>query len=223
MPQEKRTESRGSMPKPPCQSSFLQGMKRLFDILFCLVFALPVLLLSMAVALAVLLEQKGPLLFRHERIGRGGKQICIYKFRTMTGETREKAVPDLLTENERALWERDQKLRNDPRVTPLGAFLRKYSLDELPQFLNVLRGDMSLIGPRPIVREEIEKYGEVFQEYCRVRPGLTGLWQVSGRNDLSYEERVALDHYYITSWSPALDITILLRTIPAVLSGKGAY
>lgn len=137
--------------------------------------------------------------------------------------TRKNDNKCILSENHLKEYENDYKIRRDPRITHLGAFLRKYSLDELPQFINIFLGDMSLVGPRPIVIEEKEKYGNVFNEYCQVRPGLTGLWQVSGRNDISYEERVALDHYYITHWSLRLDFWILLRTIPAVLSAKGAY
>jgi lipopolysaccharide/colanic/teichoic acid biosynthesis glycosyltransferase len=122
-----------------------------------------------------------------------------------------------------AEWRRDRKLRHDPRVTRLGRFLRRTSLDELPQLLNVFRGDMSLVGPRPIVTEEIEKYSEAYRLYTRVRPGLTGLWQVSGRNDTSYEERVALDTYYVRNWSPWLDVYLLARTVTAVLARAGAY
>ena len=120
-------------------------------------------------------------------------------------------------------WKRDHKLKHDPRVTRMGTFLRKTSLDELPQLINVVMGGMSLVGPRPIVAEEIEKYGEVYGEYCRVKPGITGLWQISGRNDTSYEERVAYDHYYINNWSVWMDLWILGRTVPVVLSGYGAY
>jgi lipopolysaccharide/colanic/teichoic acid biosynthesis glycosyltransferase len=120
-------------------------------------------------------------------------------------------------------WLRDQKLRNDPRITRTGRFLRKTSLDELPQLWNVLRGEMSLVGPRPIVEAEIERYGANFALYTRVLPGLTGLWQVSGRNDTTYPERVALDSYYVRNWSVWLDLYILARTVWVVLAGKGAY
>ena len=126
--------------------------------------------------------------------------------------------PDLREE-----WEADQKLRNDPRITKVGAWLRKTSLDELPQLWNVVWGEMSLVGPRPIVDDEIVKYGSAFASYTRVRPGMTGLWQVSGRNDLSYKHRVHLDRFYICNWSTWLDILILAKTFPVVLGRKGAY
>jgi lipopolysaccharide/colanic/teichoic acid biosynthesis glycosyltransferase len=120
-------------------------------------------------------------------------------------------------------WERDQKLRNDPRITRVGRFLRKTSLDEFPQLWNVLLGEMSLVGPRPIVEDEVKRYGSLFALYTKVRPGLTGLWQVSGRNDTTYAERVAMDAYYVRNWSPWLDLYILARTVWVVLFGKGAY
>ena len=120
-------------------------------------------------------------------------------------------------------WHRDRKLRHDPRITRVGRFLRKTSLDELPQFWNVLRGEMSLVGPRPIVEEEVASYGQSFSLYCRVTPGLTGLWQVSGRNTVSSRDRVRLDSYYVRNWSPWLDLHILARTAKVVLTGQGAY
>jgi lipopolysaccharide/colanic/teichoic acid biosynthesis glycosyltransferase len=126
--------------------------------------------------------------------------------------------PELRTE-----WERDHKLRDDPRVTPVGRFLRKTSLDELPQLWNVFCGQMSLVGPRPIVDEEVPRYGESFKLFTRVRPGVTGMWQVSGRNDTTYTERVALDSYYVRNWSPWLDLYILAHTLRVVVMGKGAY
>ena len=120
-------------------------------------------------------------------------------------------------------WEKDQKLKNDPRITRVGRILRKLSLDELPQLINVVKGDMSLVGPRPIVENEEEKYGPVYEEYCLVKPGITGLWQISGRNNTSYAERVAYDHYYISNWSVWMDLWILGKTVPVVLTGYGAY
>ena len=158
------------------------------------------------------------------RIGRDGRLLRVYKFRTMVSDADAK-LKEWLAEDAalREEWERDHKLREDPRITRMGRFLRKTSLDELPQLLNVVMGDMSLVGPRPIVVAEVKKYGAVFDEYCRVRPGLTGLWQISGRNNTTYAERVAFDHYYITNWSIWMDIWILGRTIPVVLTGYGAY
>jgi lipopolysaccharide/colanic/teichoic acid biosynthesis glycosyltransferase len=120
-------------------------------------------------------------------------------------------------------WKDNQKIKNDPRVTAVGKILRRFSLDELPQFINIFHGEMSLVGPRPIVQEEIPNYGENYQLYTKVKPGLTGLWQVSGRNDLTYEERVNLDEYYVRNWSVWMDIYIIATTINAVMTGKGAY
>jgi lipopolysaccharide/colanic/teichoic acid biosynthesis glycosyltransferase len=186
-----------------------------------LLFFLPVLLL---VAAAVFLQDGGPVIFAHSRIGRNGKPFRCYKFRSMRidAETRlaEVLAADPLA---RAEWARTHKLKRDPRVTPLGDFLRKSSLDELPQFLNVIRGEMSLVGPRPIVEAERAKYGRRFQSYCAVKPGITGLWQVSGRNDVSYRTRVALDTCYAKNKSLALDLYILVMTIPCVLRSRGSY
>jgi Undecaprenyl-phosphate galactose phosphotransferase WbaP len=183
-----------------------------------------VLPLAVVVAVLIKVESRGPVFYRHSRIGREGRRIAIWKFRTMAANADRvldhylRAHPEMAAE-----WRRDRKLRHDPRVTRLGRFLRRTSLDELPQLLNVFRGDMSLVGPRPIVTEEIEKYSEAYRLYTRVRPGLTGLWQVSGRNDTSYEERVALDTYYVRNWSPWLDVYLLARTVTAVLARAGAY
>lgn len=162
--------------------------------------------------------------FKHRRVGKSGKEIVIWKFRTMYSDSDrifEQEVsndPKLVSE-----WNASQKLCNDPRVTPFGAFLRKTSLDELPQFLNVIRGDISLIGPRPITYEEISKYGDVYGLYKSYYPGLTGLWQVSGRNNLSYCQRVELDKFYMENWSIWLDLKILVQTPFVILTQKGAH
>lgn len=199
-------------------------LKRAMDVFLAFTGSLLVLPLCAIIGGCIRLESSGPVFFRHTRIGRGGKPIQILKFRTMVrnaSEVLERHLadnPDLRRE-----WEADQKLRCDPRITRVGAFLRKTSLDELPQLWNVLTGEMSLVGPRPIVEEEIVKYGASFQAYSRVRPGITGLWQVSGRNDLSYEARVRIDRYYINNWSTWLDLLILTKTVPVVLGRKGAY
>ncbi len=183
--------------------------------------ATPVLLL---IAVAICLETPGAPIFAHQRIGRSGRPFPCLKFRTMVRNSAE-LLESLLCENPSAReeWQNDFKLRCDPRVTRVGAFLRRTSLDELPQLLNVMIGQMSLVGPRPIISEEIAKYGEAIADYHLVRPGLTGLWQVSGRNDLSYEQRVELDSWYVRNWSPWFDLTILFRTIGVVLGRKGAY
>jgi lipopolysaccharide/colanic/teichoic acid biosynthesis glycosyltransferase len=176
------------------------------------------------IALAIFLQDGGPVLFAHRRIGRGGKPFFCYKFRSMAVDA-ESRLAELLARDPAAReeWARDHKLRDDPRVTPLGAFLRRSSLDELPQLFNVLQGTMSLVGPRPIVDAEISRYGKRFHHYCAVKPGITGLWQVSGRSDLSWEDGLRLDLYYVENWSLAADVVILWKTIGAVMASRGAY
>jgi exopolysaccharide biosynthesis polyprenyl glycosylphosphotransferase len=197
-------------------------LKRFVDVLFSL-FALAVTSwLFVFLWLLVRLTSEGPGLFVHERLGLNGQPIRVYKFRTMIQDAEERLKETLKDEAFRKEWENGFKLTNDPRVTPMGRWLRRTSLDELPQLLNILRGDISLVGPRPIVPEEIERYGEQAKLILRVKPGLTGLWQVSGRSDVSYEERIRLDTYYIHNWSLALDLRIFLQTIPAVLRRRGA-
>lgn len=175
-------------------------------------------------AIAVLAAQKGPIFFAHERVGRKGEMFRCYKFRTMVPNA-DAALSDLLENDSEARveWLRDFKLRKDPRVTRMGRFLRKTSLDELPQLWNVLNGTMSLVGPRPVVREELVRYGRGARFYLANRPGLTGLWQVSGRNDTDYGRRVALDRAYTENASFWLDIRIVVRTVWIVLRVKGAY
>ena len=186
-----------------------------------LLFFLPVMIL---VALAIWCQDRGPVLFAHRRIGRDGRKFPCLKFRSMAIDAEERLQEVLAADPQaRAEWERDHKLRSDPRVTRLGVFLRKSSLDELPQLINVVRGEMDLVGPRPIVDGEVPKYGARFKHYCAVNPGITGLWQVSGRNDASYRSRVAMDCVYAKSKSVALDLRILAATVPAVLLRKGSY
>jgi exopolysaccharide production protein ExoY len=205
-----------------------QGLRfdstRVLDVaiaLAVLVFTAPLLV---ALALTIKLQDGGPALFAHSRIGRGGRTFRCFKFRSMVidAEARLKALleSDLRARRE---WEADYKLRKDPRLTPMGDFLRKSSLDELPQLFNVLRGEMSIVGPRPIVQAEVVRYGPAFRHYCSVRPGITGLWQVSGRNDVSYRRRVALDRLYAGSKNLGTDLRILVLTVPAVLSRNGSY
>lgn len=165
------------------------------------------------------------MVFAHERVGLGGRRFRCFKFRTMHTDASERLdellASDLVAREE---WARDFKLRNDPRVTQLGAFLRRTSLDELPQLFNVLKGDMCLVGPRPIVEKELAMYGRYARYYLSIRPGMTGLWQVSGRNDTSYRRRVALDCAYVKSQCFLLDLRIILRTLPALLGRRcGAY
>jgi Undecaprenyl-phosphate galactose phosphotransferase WbaP len=198
--------------------------KRFMDLLLAslgLVLGLPLLV---AIALAIKLTSRGRVLYPHVRIGRNGEVIKTLKFRTMVANA-DAILNDHLAQNPvaRAEWERDHKLKNDPRIIPVGNFLRRFSLDELPQLLNVITGQMSLVGPRPIVESEIERYGRRYEFYARVRPGLTGLWQVSGRNNTTYEERVSFDEYYVRNWSCWLDAYVLVCTIKAVLTADGAY
>ncbi|AQR61181.1 sugar transferase [Brevundimonas sp. LM2] len=180
--------------------------------------------LMCAVALMVFLQDRGPVFFGHRRIGRDGRTFACMKFRSMAVDAEARLQHLLATdENARLEWAADHKLRKDPRITGLGVFLRKSSLDELPQLFNVLRGEMSLVGPRPVVQAEAERYGRWFTHYCAVRPGITGLWQVSGRNEVSYRKRVAMDVLYSKRKSAGLDLFILLNTVPAVLLRKGSY
>jgi len=197
---------------------------------YCLDFILAIILfvllfpINLIIILILKIFTKGSVFFKHKRIGRNGKEFVLYKFRTMK-ESRDKILNEYFIKYPEAKleWKNNHKLRNDPRITQVGYFLRDFSLDEIPQILNIIKGDMSFVGPRPIVREEIEKYGIHFNNYKRCRPGLTGLWQVSGRNDTTYKERIDFDMYYIKNKSFLLDMKILLKTIPVVLSRKGAY
>ena len=200
------------------------GVIRAFDVagaLLVLILALPVMVL---VALAVKLSGPGPVLFAHRRVGRNGRRFACLKFRTMAADA-DAQLRALLDRDPaaRAEWQSCQKLRRDPRVTPIGRFLRRTSLDELPQVFNVLMGSMSLVGPRPIVESEIPRYGRHFAIYCQVRPGVTGLWQVQRRAETSYRRRVAFDVAFARARSLRLYLLILARTVPAVFAGKGAW
>jgi Undecaprenyl-phosphate galactose phosphotransferase WbaP len=166
----------------------------------------------------------GQILFGHKRVGRAGTQFRCWKFRSMVTDA-DRRLAELLARDPqaRAEWDCDFKLRNDPRVTAIGKLLRKTSLDELPQLFNVLRGEMSLVGPRPIVEAEIVRYGNDWSSYCACRPGITGLWQVSGRNDVDYASRVAFDRRYADEWTMKQDLSILLKTVVVVVRRSGAY
>ena len=185
------------------------------------IFFLPLMLL---IVVAVFLTDGGRIFFAQRRIGKDGREFHCLKFRTMAMDA-EARLADLLSSDPeaRAEWARDHKLKNDPRITYVGRFLRKSSLDELPQLINVLRGEMSIVGPRPIVEAEAHRYGRYFGHYCRVRPGITGLWQVSGRNNTTYRRRVAYDIVYSRSRSTWMDIRILMMTIPSVALARGSY
>ena len=197
--------------------------KRLLDLFGALVLIVLTAPLMLIISLLIRLDG-GPAIFRHRRIGLRGKTFPCLKFRTMHIRAREMLAQHLAANPEaQAEWAASFKLKSDPRVTRLGRFLRKTSLDELPQLWNVLRGEMSLIGPRPIVSQEVAKYGVGFALYAQVLPGLTGLWQVSGRNDTYFSRRVDLDCQYIRNWTVALDLKILLKTAGVVARGRGAY
>lgn len=199
-------------------------MKRMIDLLVTLPGVIALLPLASLIAIAIKLTSRGPVLYGHTRLGHNGRTFTALKFRTMyeNGESLLQAHFHKHPE-ELDVWQRDQKLKLDPRITRVGSWLRRYSLDELPQLWNVLLGQMSLVGPRPIVSREVLKYGRSYDLYSRVRPGITGLWQVSGRNDTTYAERVAFDEYYVRNWSIWLDSYILARTAKAVLFADGAY
>jgi len=201
----------------------MRAIKRAFDIVVA--GTLLMLLAPFFLAMVTIIRRDGgPALFAHQRIGMNGQRFGCLKFRTMV--TDADAVLRRLLETDaaaRAEWELDFKLRNDPRITPIGRFLRKTSLDELPQLINVLRGEMSLVGPRPIVEAEIPRYGEDIRYYLEARPGITGLWQVSGRNDSGYARRVRLDAWYVKNWSLWHDIAILVKTVRVLFTQEGAY
>jgi lipopolysaccharide/colanic/teichoic acid biosynthesis glycosyltransferase len=212
----------GRVPRTPVLAA--RTLTRGFDLLFALTLLLVALPALLLLAIALQIDSPGRLFFVQQRVGRGGRLFPCIKFRTMCEDADAVLERHLASDSvARAEWARDFKLRDDPRITRLGAVARKYSLDEFPQLLNILRGDMSVVGPRPIIPSEIVKYGACFPDYCSVKPGLTGLWQVSGRNDVSYERRVALDRFYVRRKSFAFDLGILAMTVPAVLKARGSY
>jgi exopolysaccharide production protein ExoY len=198
--------------------------KRMIDIVLALsgiILLAPLLIICLVVTRAT---SSGPAIFRHKRVGFGGKSFDCLKFRTMVVDAPER-LRKLLEEDPAAAaeWAECQKLRHDPRITPIGEILRKSSLDELPQLFNVLVGNMSIVGPRPVTEEELSRYGTSAKTYAACRPGITGLWQVSGRSSTSYKTRVACDTYYARMWSLSLDIKIIIVTIPSVLFTEGAH
>lgn len=200
-------------------------IKRAFDILFSLLVLTLGIPVFLTIAIIILLSSRGKVIYAHERIGRGGKPFKCYKFRTMYPNA-DARLQELLNNNPdlQLEWEQTFKLKNDPRIIPGGTILRKTSLDELPQFWNVLRGDLSVVGPRPVVHAEIAKYyGVKAAKILSVRPGLTGIWQVSGRNDTSYETRIQLDEKYVDNHSMTLDFKLIAKTIPSMIKSKGAY
>ncbi|RCW87400.1 MULTISPECIES: sugar transferase [Phyllobacterium] len=199
-------------------------LKRGFDIAGALAGLIALSPLFLLIALLVRLSDGGSVFYGHRRIGRGGSIFHCLKFRTMV-EDGDGVLASYFAANPdaRAEWEATRKLKDDPRVTRVGAVLRKLSLDELPQIINILQGHMSIVGPRPVVHDELENYGNAAVFYLKSRPGLTGLWQVSGRNDVSYDSRVQFDRHYVENWSLKLDLHIIIKTVPAVCMARGSY
>ena len=199
-------------------------IKRTFDVVCTIFGGLLISPILFGIALAVAIDNRGRVIFAHKRVGRAGKKFPCYKFQTMQPWSDEK-FKQYLADNPEAKreWDESFKLTHDPRVTKLGSFLRRTSLDELPQLWNVIRGEMSLVGPRPIVQAEVVRYGKNIREYYMVLPGITGMWQVSGRSDTTYPERVAMDTWYVRNWSVWIDLMYLFKTVKAVLQSRGAY
>jgi len=205
------------------KASIRDGAKRLSDIVGAILLA--VVFAPLIIAIVVVIRRGGgDVFFPHERVGLNGRSFRCYKFRTMVPDAEQRLKALLDSDSALAAeWQEVRKLRNDPRITPIGRFLRRTSLDELPQIWNVLVGEMSLVGPRPIVRDELHRYGRNLGTYLGAKPGLTGLWQVTGRSDASYRRRVAMDVYYARNRSLLLDLSILLKTVRVVVAGNGAY
>ncbi len=194
--------------------------KRAFDLVSGLIGAIILSPIILLVAIMVKLDSPGPIIFGHERIGKNNKRIKVYKFRSMYENSQE--IFDNFTEEQKKEYYINFKLDNDPRITKIGAFLRKTSLDELPQLINIIKGDMSVVGPRPIVEKEVQKYGSYFEKFVSVTPGLTGYWQANGRSDTTYDERVKMDMYYIDNRSFGMDIKIIFKTFISVIKKEGA-
>ena len=205
---------------------FYLFIKNLFDLLFSFLFLITFLPLFLIISLLIKLSSRGPIFFQQERIGKNNISFKCIKFRTMYPEAKDilenLLLKDLVLKRE---FEETHKIKNDPRITTIGKFLRKTSLDELPQFINVLKGEMSIIGPRPIVKDEKKKYGANFKKVSSMKPGITGLWQVSGRNNLTYKRRIMLDINYVENYNLLMDLRILLRTFGVILFplDRGAY
>lgn len=200
------------------------SLKRVLDVTIALTGLAVLWPLMLMVALAIRFTDPGPAIFGHERIGYNGRRFKCLKFRSMITNS-EAALRELLARDPAAAseWAETQKLKNDPRITRLGKMLRETSLDELPQLWNVLRGEMSIVGPRPIVSAEVRRYGNDFKAYTATKPGITGLWQVNGRSDCTYDERVSLDVDYVRNWSILRDIWIIAKTVVVVFARKGSY
>tara|TARA_B100000282_G_scaffold215436_1_gene159448 strand:- start:418 stop:1071 length:654 start_codon:yes stop_codon:yes gene_type:complete len=208
------------------KKKYYKIIKTIFDLFFALIILVVGSPIFIIIALLVKLSSRGPIFFLQKRIGKNKKSFNCIKFRTMHPEA-EDILENLIINNEalRKEFEETHKLKNDPRITNIGKFLRKTSLDEIPQFLNVIKMEMSIVGPRPIVKKEILKYGKSYKKVISIKPGITGLWQVSGRNNLSYKRRVTLDCLYVDNMSPIIDIRIIIRTFGVIFfpNDRGAY
>jgi lipopolysaccharide/colanic/teichoic acid biosynthesis glycosyltransferase len=206
--------------QPRKRSTSYLAVKRTFDIVSSGLLLAVIWPLFPLIALAVKLDSKGPVLFRHKRVGQDGKPLLLYKFRTMVNNA--ETLIDQFTEAQRKEWTENYKLERDPRITRVGRFLRRTSLDELPQIAQIFTGKLSVVGPRPVIGEELEKYGAYKYKFLGTKPGLTGYWQAYARNDCSYQQRMEMELYYIDNAAYLLDFRILLQTLVAVARGKGA-
>lgn len=199
---------------------FYRALKRITDIILSIIALILLSPVFLIIAVIIRIDSKGPIFFKHKRVGKNGKPIYIYKFRTMYDHA-EDMIKNFNEEQMREFKE-SYKLQNDPRITKIGEALRKTSLDELPQILNILKGELSIIGPRPVIDEELEKYGDNKEKFLSITPGLTGYWQANGRSSTTYEERMEMELYYIDNYSLTLDIAIFFKTIISVLKKEGA-
>lgn len=195
-------------------------IKRALDIIIASIGLIVLSPIFLILAILIKIDSKGSVLFAHTRMGKNGEKFKMYKFRTMY-ENAQEMIKDFTPEQKKE-WEENFKLKNDPRITKIGKFLRKTSLDELPQIINIIKGDLSIIGPRPIIDEELEKYGENKEKFLSITPGLTGYWQANGRSATTYEQRMKMELYYIDHISPKLDLQIFFKTISSVLKKEGA-
>lgn len=198
--------------------------KRVFDLILTICGGLFILPFMCIIAAFIYFDSPGPVIYKQKRIGQNGKEFDFYKFRSMVIDA-DKVIDEYLEKNPEAKreWQRNFKLKYDPRVTRIGRFIRKTSVDELPQLWNVIKGDMSLVGPRPLLPNEVKRYGAYIEDYILVPPGLTGVWQVSGRSDTTFEERVQMDSWYIHNWTIWIDIVYLAKTFLVIIKSKGAY
>ena len=196
------------------------SVKRVFDLVISTIGLIILSPIFLILAIIVKLDSKGPVFFAHTRYGKNGKKFKMYKFRTMY-ENAQDMINDFTPEQMKE-WKENFKLQDDPRITKVGKFLRKTSLDELPQIVNIIKGDLSIIGPRPVIKEELEKYGENKEKFLSITPGLTGYWQANGRSSTTYEQRMEMELYYIDHISPKLDFKIFFKTIESVIKKEGA-